>query len=69
MTMHKPISRAPRGVARKPVYLRLMPDERATLEMLANEAGQSLSSMARTIFLRGAAMAKPTEISRSGEEI
>lgn len=69
MTMHKPISRAPRGVARKPVYLRLMPEERATLEMLANEAGQSLSSMARTIFLRGAALAKPTKISRPGEEI
>ncbi len=65
--MHKPISRAPRGVARKPIYLRLMPAERDELESLAHEAGQSLSSMARTIFLRGASLAKPTEILKSGE--
>ena len=65
--MHKTKSRAPRGVARKPIYLRLMPDERAALEALAHEAGQSLSSMARTIFLRGQGVAKPTEILNSGE--
>ncbi|OEY67446.1 hypothetical protein [Marinobacter sp. X15-166B] len=47
-------SRAPAGVlTAKPVALRLMAEERATLEKIALEQDRSMASQARIFFLRG----------------
>lgn len=49
------VKRAPKGVlADKPVYMRLMPSERAMLEELSSKLNRSASSVARLIFLEGA---------------
>ena len=49
-----PITRSPRGVlSSKPVYMRLMPDERRTLEELSAAQNRSTSSVARLIYLEG----------------
>ncbi|MCR4465862.1 hypothetical protein [Burkholderia sp. SCN-KJ] len=49
-----PIRRSPRGVlSNKPVYMRLMPDERRTLEELSACQNRSTSSVARLIYLEG----------------
>ncbi|ABO60725.1 MULTISPECIES: hypothetical protein [pseudomallei group] len=49
-----PVTRAPRGVlSDKPVYMRLMPDERRTLEELSVSQNRSTSSVARLIYLEG----------------
>ncbi|MEM5451876.1 hypothetical protein [Paraburkholderia guartelaensis] len=49
-----PITRSPRGVlSSKPVYMRLMPDERRTLEELSASLNRSTSSVARLIYLEG----------------
>lgn len=47
-------SRAPIGVlTAKPIALRLMPDERARLEQVAQAEGRSLASQARMFVLAG----------------
>lgn len=58
MTLKRtPIRRAPRGVlSSKPVYMRLMSDERRELEQIAHGARCSHSSIARQIYLLGVAM-------------
>jgi hypothetical protein len=49
-----PKKRAPRGVlSNKPVYMRLMPDERHKLDQLSTVQNQSTSSVARQVFLEG----------------
>lgn len=49
-----PVTRSPRGVlSSKPVYMRLMPDERHMLEHLASVQNRSTSSVARLIYLAG----------------
>ncbi|WP_269503756.1 hypothetical protein [Burkholderia sp. IMCC1007] len=49
-----PVTRSPRGVlSSKPVYMRLMPDERRTLEELSAFLNRSTSSVARLIYLEG----------------
>ncbi|KUZ46103.1 MULTISPECIES: hypothetical protein [Burkholderia cepacia complex] len=49
-----PITRSPRGVlSSKPVYMRLMPNERRTLEELSAAQNRSTSSIARLIYLEG----------------
>ncbi|WP_081060638.1 hypothetical protein [Burkholderia territorii] len=49
-----PITRSPRGVlSSKPVYMRLMPNERRTLEELSAAQNRSTSSVARLIYLEG----------------
>ncbi|MBY8610594.1 hypothetical protein K7N18_37905 [Burkholderia arboris] len=49
-----PITRSPRGVlSSKPVYMRLMPDERRALEELSAFLNRSTSSVARLIYLEG----------------
>ncbi|MFL9993066.1 hypothetical protein PQR34_19590 [Paraburkholderia sediminicola] len=49
-----PTTRSPRGVlSSKPVYMRLMPDERYMLEQLAGIQNRSTSSVARLIYLEG----------------
>ncbi|AKA61161.1 MULTISPECIES: hypothetical protein [Burkholderia] len=49
-----PITRSPRGVlSSKPVYMRLMPDERRVLEELSAFLNRSTSSVARLIYLEG----------------
>ncbi|KER01736.1 hypothetical protein QPK14_21055 [Photorhabdus temperata subsp. temperata] len=51
---HVQRSRIPRGfVSKNPVPIRLSPDERRELEMLAEKEGRSLSSMARIVHLVG----------------
>lgn len=54
--LHKkiPVTRSPRGVlSSKPVYMRLMPDERRELEKLSASLNRSTSSVARLIYLEG----------------
>ncbi|WP_081072506.1 hypothetical protein [Burkholderia cepacia] len=49
-----PVTRSPRGVlSSKPVYMRLMPDERRELEELSAFLNRSTSSVARLIYLEG----------------
>ncbi|VBR08900.1 hypothetical protein [Burkholderia pseudomallei] len=49
-----PVTRSPRGVlSNKPVYMRLMPDERRALEKLSASLNRSTSSVARLIYLEG----------------
>ncbi|KVD05139.1 hypothetical protein [Burkholderia ubonensis] len=49
-----PVTRSPRGVlSSKPVYMRLMPDERRALEELSAFLNRSTSSVARLIYLEG----------------
>ncbi|UEP52049.1 hypothetical protein LMA00_21720 [Burkholderia ambifaria] len=49
-----PVTRSPRGVlSSKPVYMRLMPDERRVLEELSAAENRSTSSVARLIYLEG----------------
>ncbi|MDC6179533.1 hypothetical protein PP727_20880 [Ralstonia solanacearum] len=49
-----PLSRAPRGVlSEKPVCMRLLPEERQTLERMAREEKRSISSLARLVLLAG----------------
>ncbi|WP_446325991.1 hypothetical protein [Burkholderia pseudomallei] len=49
-----PVRRSPRGVlSSKPVYMRLMPEERRTLEELSAAQNRSTSSVARMIYLEG----------------
>lgn len=49
-----PVTRSPRGVlSSKPVYMRLMPDERRVLEELSAYLNRSTSSVARLIYLEG----------------
>ncbi|CAB5285389.1 hypothetical protein IST455A_04798 [Burkholderia multivorans] len=49
-----PVTRSPRGVlSSKPVYMRLMPDERRALEELSTFLNRSTSSVARLIYLEG----------------
>lgn len=49
-----PVTRSPRGVlSNKPVYMRLMPNERRTLEELSASQNRSTSSVARLIYLEG----------------
>ncbi|MDN7492507.1 hypothetical protein QZM35_32780 [Burkholderia sp. AU45274] len=49
-----PVKRSPRGVlSSKPVYMRLMPDERRALEELSAFLNRSTSSVARLIYLEG----------------
>lgn len=51
---HAPVTRSPRGVlSSKPVYMRLMPDERRTLQWLSAVQNRSTSSIARLVFLEG----------------
>lgn len=48
------IKRSPQGVlSSKPVYMRLMPDERRILEELSASQNRSTSSVARLIYLEG----------------
>ncbi|WP_153075766.1 hypothetical protein [Paraburkholderia bonniea] len=55
MTQKKPpVTRSPRGVlSSKPIYMRLMPDERCALEHLSAIQNRSTSSVARLVFLEG----------------
>jgi hypothetical protein len=54
MTKPKGPSRLPRGVlSSKPIYMRLMPSERSTLEQLSAVQNRSTSSVARLVFLEG----------------
>ena len=47
-------TRSPHGVlSDRPVYVRLMPDERSVLEQLASRQLRSMSSVARLVFLAG----------------
>ena len=49
-----PVRRSPQGVlSSKPVYMRLMPDERRTLEELSASQNRSTSSVARLVYLQG----------------
>ncbi|WP_174960168.1 hypothetical protein [Burkholderia aenigmatica] len=49
-----PVKRSPRGVlSNKPVYMRLMPDERRALEEMSAFLNRSTSSIARLIYLEG----------------
>jgi hypothetical protein len=49
-----PVTRSPRGVlSSKPVYMRLMPEERRILENLSAAQNRSTSSIARLIYLEG----------------
>ena len=49
-----PVTRSPRGVlSSKPVYMRLMPEERRLLEELSAAQNRSTSSVARLIYLEG----------------
>jgi hypothetical protein len=51
-----PTRRSPRGVlSSKPVYMRLMPEERDQLEKLSALQNRSTSSVARLIYLEGIA--------------
>jgi hypothetical protein len=51
-----PTRRSPRGVlSSKPVYMRLMPEERDQLEKLSALQNRSTSSVARLIYLEGVA--------------
>ncbi|CAE6823764.1 hypothetical protein R69746_06176 [Paraburkholderia aspalathi] len=54
MNKRQALRRQPRGVlASKPVFCRLMPEERSTLEDLSKHTGDSVSSVMRSIFLEG----------------
>ncbi|WP_459906947.1 hypothetical protein [Caballeronia sp. HLA56] len=55
MLTKKPLyRRAPKGVlSTKPVYMRLMPNERRMLEDLSATLNSSASSVARLIYLEG----------------
>ncbi|WP_436016980.1 hypothetical protein [Trinickia sp. LjRoot230] len=55
MSLRKaPVKRSPQGVlSSKPVYMRLMPDERHALEELSASQNRSTSSVARLIYLEG----------------
>lgn len=46
-------NRAPTGVSKRRVVVRLMPDERAQLEQLAARAGLTEGAMMRHLFLLG----------------
>lgn len=49
-----PSHRAPDGVlTAKPIALRLMPEERTSLEKAALAEGRSMASQARMFFLKG----------------
>lgn len=49
-----PVKRSPQGVlSQKPVYMRLMPDERRALEELSEVLNRSTSSVARLLYLQG----------------
>jgi hypothetical protein len=49
-----PVRRSPQGVlSSKPVYMRLMPDERRALEELSTSQNRSTSSVARLVYLQG----------------
>lgn len=49
-----PVTRSPRGVlSTKPVYMRLMPEERRALEELSASLNRSTSSIARLLYLEG----------------
>lgn len=49
-----PVTRSPRGVLTdKPVFVRLMPEERKKLERLAVSENRSISSLARLVLLAG----------------
>ncbi|TKC83446.1 hypothetical protein FAZ69_23440 [Trinickia terrae] len=54
MTKPKGPSRQPRGVlSPKPVYVRLMPEERRALEYLSCQEKRSMSQITRAVFLEG----------------
>jgi len=54
MRTTKPIGRAPNGVVtKKPIPLRLLPEERAAVEALAAREQRSLASTCRLVLLRG----------------
>lgn len=47
-------SRTPKGIVSKnPVPMRLSPEEKAELEILATKECRTISSMARLVYLRG----------------
>jgi hypothetical protein len=49
-----PIKRSPQGIlSTKPVYMRLMPDERRRLDELSAAQNRSISSVARLVYLEG----------------
>lgn len=51
-----PSHRSPDGVlTAKPIALRLMPEERASLESASRTEGRSMASQARMFFLQGLA--------------
>ena len=54
MTERKGPSRMPRGVlSTKPVYVRLMPAERKTLECISAIENRSMSCVARSMLVTG----------------
>lgn len=58
----KPSRRAPNGVVtNKPIPIRLLPAERARVEMLAVREQRSLASVCRLALLRGLADCERTE--------
>ncbi|NHB87165.1 hypothetical protein C5471_05345 [Photorhabdus tasmaniensis] len=66
---HVQRSSIPRGVVSKnPIPMRLSPDERQKLEMLAEKESRSISSMARIVHLAGMA-AIELERTKNGDEI
>lgn len=72
--MNHHITRNPQGVVKdKPIALRLMPDELAEAQQVAEKAGCSKSSLARAAYLRGlplvvAALSHPTSTGLCGGE-
>lgn len=64
-----PVTRSPRGVlSSKPVYMRLMPDERQVLEQLAGIQNRSTSSVARLIYLEGVEQYRTKVIRSSAQQ-
>lgn len=54
MTKPPALRRQPRGIlSEKPVFFRLMPEERIQLKRLSEYSGESMSSVVRGIYLIG----------------
>lgn len=67
---HVQRSRTPKNtVAGRALPLRLSPEERSTIEAMAEAECRSASNMVRIVFLRGLQAMQPDQIIQSGNEI
>ncbi|WP_278400417.1 hypothetical protein [Hafnia paralvei] len=67
---HVQRSRTPKNtVAGRSLPLRLSPEERSTIEAMAEAECRSASNMVRIVFLRGLQAMQPDQIIQSGNEI